>query len=39
LLAGIAWYTTIMWRAWPVSLTYWPVWVLAYATWRAWPRD
>ena len=31
LLAGVAWYALIVWKTWPVGLTFWPLLVLAYS--------
>jgi hypothetical protein len=30
LLLGVAWYALVVYKTWPVGLTFWPLWVLAY---------
>ncbi|HVE26412.1 MAG TPA: hypothetical protein VNC22_13455 [Sporichthya sp.] len=38
-MVGAAWYAAVLYKTWPVGLTFWPLWVLAYVilrpVWRA----
>jgi hypothetical protein len=36
LLIAVAWYALVLYKTWPVGLSYWPLWVLAYAIVTAW---
>ena len=33
-LVGAFWYAVVLWKTWPVGLTFWPLWVLAYVAFR-----
>lgn len=33
-LVGAAWYAAVLYKTWPVGLTFWPLWVLAYVAFR-----